>query len=118
MRSQLAHPTGLVAVCDRCAPDQTGRVVRALRRRLTELIGRRSPIVTSTGCLRTCPQDGVAVISATPRECREWAVPAQSDADLDISEIAHSTATSVHAATKPILAKETESGLFLQVRMR
>ncbi|WBB58906.1 hypothetical protein O7599_25290 [Streptomyces sp. WMMC500] len=66
----------MLFVCRRCRPEAGDAWVREFRSRLYGLLGRDSLTVAASGCVRTCPEDGVAAVLAGPRGgCREWSVP-------------------------------------------
>jgi predicted metal-binding protein len=82
----------LLLVCARCRPEATDGWMRELRRRVYALIGRDCMTVTTTGCLRNCPRDGVSVVLASPtRGCWEWTIipEPESSTQLLTSLVAH-----------------------------
>lgn len=81
-------------VCGRCRPDGCDDWVRRLRASLYRLIGRERLTVTVSGCLRTCPEDRVAVLLVSPSVgCREWALCPES-----AEQTRHITALLAHPA--------------------
>ncbi|MFF2026230.1 hypothetical protein ACFVW2_31100 [Streptomyces sp. NPDC058171] len=66
----------MVFICQQCRPEAGQQWVRETRRRLYGSVAKDTLTVTVSGCVRTCPEDGVAVVLAGPHgRCRQWSVP-------------------------------------------
>lgn len=73
----------VLLVCARCQPGAAESWVRRLRRRAYERFGSDAVTVSLTGCLRNCPDQGVALTFASARGCWEWPVDVTDTEHLD-----------------------------------
>ncbi|WP_165436364.1 hypothetical protein [Amycolatopsis suaedae] len=67
----------VLLVCGRCREHDTGAWVRDLRRDMYALLGRDAITVTVSGCVKSCPAEGVAVLLAGADGC--WSGTADPD---------------------------------------